>query len=121
MDKIILNNMSFYGYHGLYPEENKLGQRFYVSLEIEVDLKKAGNSDKMEDSIHYGEVYELTKEIVEGEAKNLVEAVAEDIAQTLLKTFSNIHAVKVKILKPNAPIPGIFDHVAVEIYRENEK
>lgn len=113
-----MNQMSFYGYHGLFPEENKLGQRFLVDLELELDLKKAGTTDDMNESINYGDVYAVTQKIVEGEAKNLVETIAEDLASSLLNNFSKLHACKVKVIKPDPPIPGHYDSVAVEIYRE---
>lgn len=113
-----MNQMSFYGYHGLFPEENKLGQRFLVDLELELDLKQAGQTDDMNESINYGQIYEVTQEVVEGEAKQLVEAIAEEIAASLFKSFSKLHAVNVKVIKPNPPIPGHYDSVAIEMYRE---
>ena len=118
MDKIILQHMQFYGYHGLFAEENKLGQRFNVDAELYLSLKQAGTTDHMDDSIHYGEVFEKVKEIVEGEPRHLIEAVAEDIAQALLATFSRLTACKIKVIKPNPPIHGHYESVAVEIYRE---
>lgn len=121
MDKIILNQMKFYGFHGLFPEENRLGQRFNVDVQLFLDLKKAGVTDEMSHSIDYGQVYELTKKIVEGEAKNLIEAVAESIAEILLSSFPLLHACKVKVIKPDPPIVGHYDSVAVEIYREKTK
>jgi 7,8-dihydroneopterin aldolase/epimerase/oxygenase len=120
MDKIFIHNMEFYGYHGLFPEENRLGQRFFVSLVIEMDLKAAGQTDDMDKSVDYGVLYAITKEIVEGEAKKLIEAVAENIASSILQQLPQIKAITVKIDKPSAPIPGLFDSVGVEIYRENE-
>lgn len=110
--------MQFYGFHGLLPEENKLGQRFNVDVVLFVDLKKAGVSDDMEDSVHYGHAYELVKGIVEGEAKHLIEAVAESTAEKLLHSFDLLEAVQVKVIKPDPPIPGHYNSVAVEIYRE---
>lgn len=121
MDKIMMNQMEFYGYHGLFPEENKLGQRFHVDVELLLDLQKPGTSDCMEDSIDYGHVYELIKSIVEGEAKNLVEAVAEQIADKLLGTFGILKACNVRVTKPDPPIPGHYQSVAVEIFREKTK
>ncbi|WP_249872191.1 dihydroneopterin aldolase [Oceanobacillus saliphilus] len=118
MDKILLNNMQFYGFHGLLPEENKLGQRFNVDVELYLDLKKAGNTDNMHDSVHYGHVYDVVKEVVEGEAKKLIEAVAERIANELLSSFELLEACRVKVIKPDPPIPGHYQSVAVEIYRE---
>ncbi len=112
--------MEFYGYHGLFPEENKLGQRFYVDLILAVDLYKAGKTDNMADSVNYGSIFQVTKEIVEGAARNLVEAVADDIAEALLGEFDKITACTVKIYKPDPPIPGHYQSVAVEIYREKK-
>lgn len=118
MDKILINQMSFYGYHGLFPEENKLGQRFKVDLSLELDLKKAGQTDDMEESINYGRIYEVTKEVVEGEAKQLVETVAENIASELLAHFEKLQALTVTVIKPDPPIPGHYESVAIELYRE---
>lgn len=120
MDKIIIHDMEFYAYHGLFPEENRLGQRFYVDLELYLDLEPAGKSDRMEDSIDYGHVYEIVKRIVEGEAKHLIEAVAETIASELLQQFVPLEACTVKVKKPNPPIPGHYQSVAVEIHRRKE-
>jgi len=113
--------MQFYGFHGLLPEENKLGQRFYVDVELFLDLKQAGQSDHMKDSIDYGSVYQLVKQIVEGEAKNLIEAVAENIADQLLKHFDLLSACNVKVIKPDPPIVGHYESAAVEIFREKKK
>ncbi|UOQ44652.1 dihydroneopterin aldolase [Halobacillus salinarum] len=117
MDKIYVNQMEFWGYHGLFPEENKLGQRFYVDLELELDLKPAAESDDMTKSIDYGAIYELTKSVVEGEAKKLVETVAEQLSRELLAAFERLQACKVKVIKPDPPIPGHYKSVAIEIYR----
>lgn len=120
MDKIILKQMQFYGFHGLFPEENKLGQRFIVDVVLFLNLKQAGKSDEMTDSIDYGRVYEMIKKIVEGEAKNLLEAVAEKIASQLFNHFHLLQACEVKVTKPDPPIPGHYESVAVEIYRERD-
>lgn len=118
LDKIYLNQLQFYGFHGLMPEEKRLGQRFLVDVILYTDLRKAGQTDDMLDSIHYGEAYEMVKRIVEGESKNLIEAVAEDIANTLLSGFNLLNACTVKVIKPDPPIPGHYESVAVEVYRE---
>ncbi len=120
MDKILLNNLEFYGFHGLLPEEKKMGQRFNVDVELFLSLQKSGETDDMNDSIHYGHVYELVKEIVEGESMNLIEAIAETIATQLLASFSLLSACTIKVIKPDPPIPGHYQSVAVEIYREKK-
>ncbi|MEJ8777249.1 dihydroneopterin aldolase [Pseudogracilibacillus sp. ICA-222130] len=121
MDKIILKDLQFYGYHGLFEEENKLGQRFSVDCELYTSLKEAGMTDEMNASIHYGHAYELIRDIVEGKPKKLIEAVAETIAKSLFDQFPMLHACMVRVVKPNPPIHGQYESVAVEIYREREK
>lgn len=120
MDKIILNNLQFYGFHGVFPEENKLGQRFNVDLTLYLPLRKAGESDEMANSINYGHVFEVVQGVVEGEAKNLLEAVAELISKELFDNFPLLEACTVKVIKPDPPIAGHYDSVAVEIYRERD-
>lgn len=118
MDTIKLNQLQFYGYHGLLPEENKLGQRFTVDAKLYVSLKKAGQTDDMNDSIDYGKVYKVIQSVVEGETKKLIEAVASEMAAALLKTFTKLEACQIQLIKPNPPIHGQYESVAVEIYRE---
>lgn len=109
--------MEFYGYHGVFPEETKLGQRFKVDLIVEADLAKAGKSDHIEDSINYGELYEICRNIVEGAPLKLVEAVAEKIASALLAKFPTMNSCTVKVYKPDPPIAGHYESVAIEIVR----
>ncbi|SDN84641.1 dihydroneopterin aldolase [Bacillus sp. OK048] len=117
MDRIFVNQMEFYGYHGVFPEENKLGQRFIVDLMVQVDLKKAGETDELEYSVNYGELFLVCKEIVEGKPFKLIEAVAEKIATTVLEHFPLVLEATIKVIKPDPPIPGHYQSVAVEITR----
>ncbi|TLS34996.1 dihydroneopterin aldolase [Pseudalkalibacillus caeni] len=117
MDKIYLNGMGFYGYHGVFPEENKLGQRFFVDLVLETDLSPASQTDDLNKTVNYAEAYKKTKEIVEGKPKKLVETVAEMIAQQILDQFSIVQACTVKVTKPDPPIPGHYKSVAIEMKR----
>lgn len=117
MDTIYLNKMEFYGYHGVLAEETRLGQIFLVDLKVETDLKQAGMTDNLEESISYVDLFEVCKSIVEGEPYKLIEAVAEKIAEETLKQFIKVHSVTVKVIKPNPPIPGHYESVAVEITR----
>lgn len=118
MDKIFVNEMEFYGYHGVFPEENKLGQRFKVDLTVELDLKEAGTTDNLNHSVNYGELYNTCKHVVEGKPHQLIEAVAENIAADILKQYPLVQRCVVKIIKPDPPIPGHYRSVAVEIMRE---
>jgi dihydroneopterin aldolase len=117
MDKITVSEMTFFGYHGVFPEETRLGQRFIVDLEVYCDLMEAGKTDDLSHSINYAELYFLTREIVEGEPFKLIEAVAEKIAGTVIGKFQQAAEVKVKVIKPDPPIPGYYKSVSVEITR----
>jgi dihydroneopterin aldolase len=117
MDKIYINKMAFYGYHGVFSEENKLGQRFYVDLVLEGDLTPASSSDDIEKTVHYQHAHDLTKKIVEGTLRKTVETLTEEIAAEVLKNFPVVQACTVKVTKPDPPIPGHFDSVAVELKR----
>ncbi|WP_042453871.1 dihydroneopterin aldolase [Neobacillus dielmonensis] len=117
MDKIYVTGMEFYGYHGVFPEETVLGQRFIVDLTVSLDLKRAGETDNLNYSVNYGELYQLCKEVTEGKPKKLVEAVAESIASSVLERFQSVVEATVKVIKPDPPIPGHYDSVAVEITR----
>lgn len=116
-DKIKLQGMSFFGHHGLFKAETSLGQLFKVDLVLYTDVSAAGQSDHMQDSIHYGEVYSLVKSIVEGEPFKLLEALAETLAKEILDNFDKVEEIRVRVNKPQAPIPGVFDNVAIEINR----
>ena len=76
-DIIFLNGMRFYGYHGALPAENEIGQIFIVDITLKVDLHDAGQSDDVRDTVHYGEVFEDVKEIVDGAPPNFLEHLPE--------------------------------------------
>lgn len=107
----------FYGYHGVYPEETKLGQRFYVDVTLIVDLAKAGETDRLADTIDYAQVYTLIQKIMEGSPRQLIEKLATDISNVILSQFPEVYEVTVKITKPDPPIPGHYESISVEITR----
>jgi 7,8-dihydroneopterin aldolase/epimerase/oxygenase len=116
-DSIRLTGLTFYGYHGVLPEERRLGQRFVVELELNLDLAPAGRSDDLTDTVNYSELYRLVRDVVEGEPRNLLEAVAEQIAETVQKQ-TGAETVRVRVAKPWAPVKGMAAGVvSVEIVR----
>ncbi|AJH79971.1 dihydroneopterin aldolase [Heyndrickxia coagulans] len=120
MDKIYIHDMEFYGYHGVLPEENKLGQRFRVSIVLGLDLKWAGETDRLEETVSYADVYACVEKIVEGQPFKLLEAVAEKLAASILALYEKVAEVTVKVTKPDPPIPGHYKSVAVEITRRRK-
>ncbi|VBB08113.1 dihydroneopterin aldolase [Lucifera butyrica] len=118
-DKIVLNNMEFYGFHGVYEYERELGQRFYVDLEMTLDLSTAGETDTLEDTLDYVSVYNKVKNVLENTKFKLLEALVQHIADTVL-SFSLVQEVAVRVRKQVMPIPGHFNIVQVEITRERK-
>ena len=117
-DKFILTGIEIFGYHGDLPEERKLGQKFLVDLELNLDLSIAGKSDELSDTVDYPKILELTEKIVGGEPKNLIEAVAEELAEKILANFKIVESVKVVLHKPNAPLKIKYLDAAVSIFRQ---
>ena len=116
-DRIILQGMRFYGYHGVNPEEKAQGQSYLVDLEAEVDLAQSGYTDALDDTVSYTHLYRAIRAIMEGPSRNLLERLAQEIADRLLADFP-LEAVTVTVKKPNPPIKDSFiDCAAVRIHR----
>ena len=118
MDKILMHNMYFYGYHGVLEAEKSIGQKFVVDVEIMLDLQNSGNSDSVDNTVSYAEVYDDVKYLVESERFNLIEALSERIASNVLSRYELAKEVMVRVKKPEAPVKGIFDYFGVEIRRK---
>ncbi|UOF91844.1 dihydroneopterin aldolase [Fodinisporobacter ferrooxydans] len=119
MDKIELLGMEFYGYHGVLPEENALGQRFTVDVVLCQSLQNAGRTDQIKETVNYAEVYEIVERIVAEKRFQLIETVAEVIASEILSTYAVV-SVDVRVAKEHPPIPGHIRQVAVSIHRMRE-
>lgn len=117
MDKITLSNMKFFGFHGCAEFEKRNGQIFEADAEIEMDLKTAGQTDGLNDSINYADIFEKIKHVMENERYNLLERVAQRVADQVLQD-PRVNSVTVRIRKPGVPLPGMLDCVQVEIQRD---
>jgi dihydroneopterin aldolase len=121
-DTVLLEGIRFYGYHGVNPEERVQGQRFTVDVAIEIDLREAGRTDDLTKTVSYSDAYKVVRAVVEGPPRQLIEAVAEEIAARVLAEFARAEAVAVTVWKPEAPVKGaIFDAVGVSIRRTREQ
>ncbi|WP_037285990.1 dihydroneopterin aldolase [Saccharibacillus sacchari] len=121
MDKMIISRMEYYGRHGVFEEERRLGQRFYIGLELEMDLSAAGLTDDLTQAVNYAEVHETVKGVVEGESVQLIEALAERIASAVLGTYTRVDAATVRVTKPHPPFDIHFEGVTVEIRRSRKR
>lgn len=119
-DKIQLEGMVFYGYHGVGPAEQELGQRFIVDLEVEKDLSAPGRTDALEDTISYSAFYAVVRDVMEGAGHNLLESIATTIIDRILDGFE-VDVVRVRVRKPEVPIKGsVLTHAAVQITRRRK-
>ena len=117
MDKIKIENLEIYAYHGVFPEEKEKGQRFFINATLYTDLRKAGKTDDLTASTHYGEVALLLYEKMTQKSYDLIERAAEVCAEAVLLQFPLIRSITLELRKPKAPIPLPFESVSVVICR----
>ena len=115
-DRLLLEGMEFFGYHGDIEAERSLGGRYSVDVELLADLRAAGRSDSIEDTIDYVRCFQVVRELVEGQQYRLLEAMAEAIAQALLREHAKARSVRVRVAK-QPPVRGTFQRFAVEVER----
>ncbi|HEX2307417.1 MAG TPA: dihydroneopterin aldolase [Jatrophihabitantaceae bacterium] len=115
-DLISLTGLRGYGHHGVYEDERRDGQEFVVDVTLELDTAAAAASDDVADTVHYGELAATLVAIIEGEPVNLLERLAQRLADRCLSD-PRVAAVTVTVHKPQAPIPHEFADVAVTIRR----
>lgn len=117
MDIIRIDNLEVYAYHGAYDEEKEKGQYFYVNAELYTNTRKAGMNDDLDASTNYGTVCDFIHDFMTKHTYDLIETVAEQLAQALLLEFKLVKSVLLEIRKPHAPIEREFESVSVEIER----
>jgi len=119
-DRIVLDGMRFYGFHGVNPEERVQGQEYLVDLAVEMDLSVPGGSDRLEDTVSYAHMYRAVRDVMEGEPRNLLEAAAQSITEKILADFP-VNSVSVRVKKPHPPIRGsVIENATVEITRRRD-
>ena len=116
-DVIRLHNAVFYAYHGVLSDEQTLGGKFEVDVELHADLARGARMDDLQQTVNYERVYDAIKQLVLGKKYRLLEALAETIADGLLMEFKKVQKVVVRVRKPSAPVKGVIDYVEVEIAR----
>ncbi|MGH3624699.1 MAG: dihydroneopterin aldolase [Sciscionella sp.] len=115
-DRITLTGLRVRGNHGVFEHERAEGQDFLVDVTVWVDLRHAGASDDLADTVDYGAIARRAAAVVGGPPRELVETVAAEIADGLM-VDARLHAAEVTIHKPQAPIPLDFADVAVTVRR----
>ncbi|SFG68774.1 dihydroneopterin aldolase [Methylobacterium gossipiicola] len=116
-DRILVQRIAVFAYHGLLEEEARLGQRFYVSLDCRLDLAPAGRSDDVAHTVSYADLTEIVTRIATQRRFALIEALAEAIAAEILARHTLVASVSVRVDKPSAPVPAVIEGVAIAITR----
>lgn len=117
MDWIYIKDLEVFAKHGVFPEENVLGQKFLVSAALGTSTREAGQKDDLTKSIHYGEVSHFISRFLKEHTFKLLEAAAEKLAEELLLKIDRLESVRLEIKKPWAPIGLPLKTVSVEIER----
>jgi dihydroneopterin aldolase len=118
-DRITLTGLRVTGRHGVFEHERRDGQDFLVDITVWIDLDRAAETDELSDTVDYGELAERAAAIVAGPPRNLIETVAAEIAEDVMRD-ARAHAVEVTVHKPSAPIPLSFTDVAVTARRSRK-
>lgn len=116
MDRIEVLGIEALGRHGVLAHEREHPQRFVVDVSLGVDLELAGRSDRLHDTVDYGAIVTQVRELIEGEAVDLIEVLAQRVADACL-THNLVDVVEVSVHKPSAPVAGIVGDVVVTIRR----
>ena len=117
MDKIKIQELEVFANHGVFPEENILGQKFLVSADLYTSTRKAGRTDDLTASVHYGEVSALIDSYLKEHTFKLLESAAEHLAEEILIKYPTVRKIRLEIKKPWAPVHLPMKTVSVEITR----
>lgn len=118
LDIIKIENLEVFAKHGVFPEENVLGQKFLVSATLYTDTRKAGKTDDLTASIHYGEVSQFIDGYMKLHTYKLIERVAECLAEELLLHTEHLQKIELEVKKPWAPVGLPVEYVSVKIERQ---
>ncbi|WP_421849236.1 dihydroneopterin aldolase [Oricola sp.] len=121
MYQIRMMNCAFFARHGVFDQEEFLGQRFYVDAVLTVDPGEALETDELEGTVDYGIAFQEIERIVTGERRYLIEAIALEIGKALCRRFPQIVSAEISVRKPNAPVPGVLDFVEVRVVHDARK
>lgn len=109
-----LMNCVFYAHHGVMQEEHRVGGRYAVDVEMNIDFEEAAQTDKLELTVDYEIVYNILKELIVSQKKYLIEALSRQIALTVMDRFPKVSDVLVRVRKMNPPVGGVCDYAEVE-------
>lgn len=122
MDTVIfrIDRLALHARHGAKEAERSLGQRFYLDIVAAAEIGAALSSDRLEDSVHYGDVIKAATQAFTARDFNLIEAAAAAVADDLLARFPRIAKVTVTVHKPAAPVAAILKDISASVERRRD-
>jgi len=120
MGKIVIEEMEFYAFHGHYQEEQIVGNRFLVDLEMDADLTAAAASDSLNDAVNYQQAYQIIKNEMRRTKSNLLENIGKRILDALYDEMEGIEKATIRIRKLNPPMGGPIKSVGIEMSRNKK-
>ncbi|RUQ12156.1 dihydroneopterin aldolase [Corynebacterium genitalium] len=120
-DRIELKGLAFHANHGVLEHETEFGQAFSLDITCWLDFAGAAKDDDLTQTVNYAELAETALRIAGGTPRQLIETVVVEIAETAMRSYDALHAVEVTLHKPHAPIPAVFDDVAVVARRSRKR
>jgi dihydroneopterin aldolase len=113
--QILIEKLDIYAYHGVFAEEERLGQRFWIDLVLDADLRSAAGSDDLSDTVDYGRAVAIASEAFTNRRFQLLEAAAKAMADTLFAAFPPVTRIVVTLRKPSPPIPATLAAAGVRL------
>lgn len=120
-DEIRIERLKVFAHHGVLDEEKEEGQYFFLSLVLYVDSFAAEESDDLKNAVDYGEICCRAEEITRETRFNLIETLAAEIAESIMKENSQIKGISVEVNKPSAPVKAKFSNISVTTKRFRKK
>ena len=120
-DRVSVSNLCLHGFHGVYPEERRLGQKFFVDIDCRLDVTACTQDDNYSKAVCYSTLCDLAVEISAAGPYTLIETLGARIAEAVLTRFEPVDEVRVRVRKPSAPIAAALDHVEIEIMRRRQR
>jgi dihydroneopterin aldolase len=118
---IRIKNANFYGYHGVSSEEQNVGGKFEADIDIYTDFSEAAGRDDLSKTVDYYQVYSFLNQFTVKQKYYLIEALAVEIADEILKKFDRILKVAVRVRKNNPPLGGVVDCVEAEVIKDRNE
>ena len=121
MDQLQIKDLEIFAYHGLFPSEKELGQKFVISAILSYDMTKAATDLDLTASVHYGELCQQWTSWFQETTEDLIETVAYKLVERTFESYPLVQEIELELKKPWAPVHLPLDTCSVTIYRRKQR